>query len=79
MKKFIVTATLAAAIAGPLAVADQAGAASLPKLAPIAGGQSLGEPVQYRNYCHRWRRECAHRWGWGGWRYRRCLSIRGCL
>jgi hypothetical protein len=39
--------------------------------------QSLLETVQYRR-CRYWRRECAHRWGWGGWRYRRCLIRHGC-
>lgn len=30
------------------------------------------------NRCHAWRRECADRWGWGGWRFRRCLDRHGC-
>jgi hypothetical protein len=28
--------------------------------------------------CRAWRHECAARWGWGGWRYRRCLERHGC-
>lgn len=29
-------------------------------------------------YCMRWRNICADRWGWGGWRFRRCLRRHGC-
>jgi len=28
--------------------------------------------------CWYWRNECAARWGWGTWRYRRCLARHGC-
>ena len=45
--------------------------------------QSLAQPVQYwrhrHNYCYRWRHVCADRWGWGGWRFRRCLRVHGCF
>ena len=27
----------------------------------------------YYSRCHYRRRECARRWGWGTWRYRRCV------
>lgn len=30
------------------------------------------------NRCHRWRNRCAYRWGWGGYRFRRCLRRHGC-
>lgn len=29
-------------------------------------------------YCRRWRHECADRWGWGTWQFRRCLRRHGC-
>ena len=29
-------------------------------------------------YCRGWRHECANRWGWGTWRFRRCLARHGC-
>lgn len=29
--------------------------------------------------CRAWRHECARRWGWGGWEFRRCLARHGCL
>lgn len=46
---------------------------------PVISGQSLIEKSHYRNRCRAWRRECAARWGWGGWRFRRCLARHGCL
>ena len=30
------------------------------------------------NYCGRWRHECADRWGWNTWRFRRCLRWHEC-
>jgi hypothetical protein len=32
----------------------------------------------WRRRCHYWRRECARRWGWGGWKFRRCLRRHDC-
>ena len=29
-------------------------------------------------YCRSWRHECAERWGWGTWRFNRCLARHGC-
>jgi hypothetical protein len=29
-------------------------------------------------YCQRSRHECAERWGWGGWDFRRCVERHGC-
>ncbi|MDX2265587.1 MAG: hypothetical protein NW215_11535 [Hyphomicrobiales bacterium] len=37
--------------------------------------RSLVQPV---GYCASWFRECRYRWGYG-WRFRRCMAIRGCL
>jgi hypothetical protein len=54
---------------------------------------SLAEPAQYRRYgyrrgyggyrprggyCRSWRRECSYRWGWGSWRFQRCMARHGC-
>ena len=78
MRKSILVALCLAGMAAPLGSAGVQ-AASLPKLAPIASEASAVEPVHYYGYCRSWRHECAARWGWGTWRYRRCLSIRGCL
>ena len=30
------------------------------------------------NRCRSWRHECADRWGWGSWRFNRCLARHGC-
>ena len=43
-----------------------------------------GEKYQYGRFggyysrCHYRRRECARRWGWGTWRYRRCVHSQLC-
>jgi hypothetical protein len=39
---------------------------------------SVIEQAQYRRRCGYWRRECARRWGRGGWRFRRCLARHAC-
>ncbi len=39
--------------------------------------QTLVQKVHH-GYCVRWRRICAVRWGWGTWRWRRCLRLHGC-
>lgn len=30
------------------------------------------------DWCRAWLHECARRWGWGGWHYRRCLGRHDC-
>lgn len=71
-----------AALAATLAMAPVSSAsASQNLLASIASVAETANPnvtkAQY-GYCRRWYRECRYRWG-GGWRFRRCLAIRGCL
>ena len=39
---------------------------------------SLAEKVDWRGHCSRWRHECSSRWGWGTWRFRRCMVFHGC-
>lgn len=41
-------------------------------------GPGYGYGPRRYGRCHAWRRECAHRWGWGGPGYRRCLWRHGC-
>jgi len=60
---------VSAAVATPGAIAPQA--QMLLDVAPRA------TPVQY-GYCRRAYRLCRYRWGYG-WRFRRCMHIRGCL
>lgn len=71
-------ALLAAAM---LALATPAGAATsaqaLPRLDTMAP-QSLVEKAGWRGHCSRWRHICADRWGWGTWRFRRCMVLHGC-
>ncbi len=38
----------------------------------------LLQQAQWGPHCRRVARLCAHRWGWGTWRFRRCLRRRGC-
>lgn len=76
-RSMLLAAPLAAALG--FAAIGSAEAAPMPRPDGIVAGSKIVEHVQYRRYCWRWRNECARRWGPGGWRYRRCLSIRGCL
>lgn len=72
--------TLAAGLLtlGALAVPQMSLAASFSPVPGIAGGDtSVVETVQYGR-CRAWHHECAQRWGWGGWRYRRCLARHAC-
>jgi hypothetical protein len=78
-------ALLAAAGFACLAIGSASGANAAPAaltLLPNIETRSLAEPVAYRtryvNHCVRWRHECRQRWGFGTWRFRRCMSIHGC-
>ena len=42
-----------------------------------ARAHPLVDKVQWR-YCRFWRHECARRWGWGDYGFRRCLWRHGC-
>jgi hypothetical protein len=46
-------------------------------MTPIPDGFSQIVPVQ-GGYCRGWARECASRWGWGSWRFQRCMRNHGC-
>lgn len=67
-------------VGGMLAVACAlaampAGAVPLPQ---SSAPQSLATNVDWHSRCVSWRHECARRWGWGTWRYRRCVVLHGC-
>ena len=71
--------------AGLVALGTFAGShlASAASLSPGASsfkveGTNLVEKTQWGR-CRAWRHECARRWGWGGWRFRRCLARHACL
>jgi hypothetical protein len=73
-----VAAALAAGVAltSPLATAGSLSAPGAAAAPPASA--SLMQEVSYRGYCFRWRNICADRWGWGTWRFYRCLRIHGC-
>ncbi len=68
-----------AAIAAPLAFAASTSQAAPASPLGLAGQpeQSAVTQVQWGR-CHFWREECARRWPFLGWRFRRCLVIHGC-
>ena len=43
-----------------------------------AANQTLIEKAGWAGHCWRWRHICAHRWGWGTWRFNRCIVRHGC-
>jgi hypothetical protein len=58
--------------------------ASSATLSPQSGANSaavddhlLVQKAQWGR-CRYWRHECARRWGWGGWEFRRCLRRHDC-
>ena len=69
-----------------LAAAAATASIAAPQLPQLTSGQSLAQPIHWRahrwgggwGYCRNWRHECAERWGWGSWRFQRCLRIHGC-
>lgn len=75
----IKTMTLAAALLalGTVVAPQVSSAASFSTVPGATSGTNLVETVQWRG-CRAWHRECAARWGWGGWRFRRCLARHGC-
>jgi hypothetical protein len=78
----IAKTTLAAGLIalGTLAAPQTSVAATFSPVPGVsARDTSFVETVQWRGRCRAWRRECARRWGWGGWRYRRCLARHACL
>jgi hypothetical protein len=78
IKKMTLAAGLIAL--GALAAPQMSAAATFSPVPGVnAGDSSLVETVQWRGRCRAWRRTCARRHGWGGWRYRRCLARHACL
>ena len=76
--KSVLTLAAAAAIASLIASGDaQAAPAATQSPLPGIAAQDLLQPVQWRR-CRAARRICAARWGWGGWRFRRCVRTHAC-
>jgi hypothetical protein len=74
--------TLAATIAmsGAIAISTAQAAPVAPQSAPLSvTAHDLLQPVHYPYWrCRAWRRECAVRWGWGTWRFQRCMARHAC-
>lgn len=74
---------MAAALVLPLAATLPANASSPAPQSPAPGrvldANALLQPAYHpASRCGAWRRECAARWGWGTWRFHRCMGWRGC-
>ncbi len=68
-----------AAVGLTMALSAAAQAAPLTLLGTSAAQhQSLAVQVDYRDRCVNVRHECAERWGWGSWRFRRCVRLHRC-
>ncbi|MFA5950544.1 MAG: glycosyl hydrolase family 5 [Hyphomicrobium sp.] len=77
--KFLV---IAAALATGVAFASPASANVFASTkAHVSTERSTIELVGHRHggRCQAWRHECADRWGWGTWRFRRCVIAHGCV
>jgi hypothetical protein len=78
MTRSLVLTTALAAVGGALMLTP-ASAIPLPAGKSVAAGNSSIVEVQYGyGRCRHWRRECASRWGWGTWRFHRCMRNHGC-
>jgi hypothetical protein len=72
-------AVLALAFAGPATPSMAAPAVPNMSVADTGSGVDLVYwRGRYVGHCVRWRHICADRWGWGTWRFRRCLHLHGC-
>ncbi len=74
--------TFAAAAVFALTLPFSAQAAPVPS-PNLAGLELLVPSLSQKAYhpasrCGHWRRTCAYRWGFGTWRYRRCMRWHGC-
>jgi hypothetical protein len=69
-----------AAIMAPLAFAPAPSHAASVTTAPVTDAQPATGAVKRVQWgrCAYWRGECAVRWPGLGWRFHRCLAIRGC-
>jgi hypothetical protein len=45
---------------------------------PVAADSLVQQVHRGGPRCWYWRNECAARWGWGTWRFRRCLARHSC-
>lgn len=78
LKLALASTALAVGLALSAGTANAASPAPLEALKALAGVSSPVEQAQYHRRCRKWRHICANRWPGLGWRFRRCMRIRGC-
>lgn len=83
-KSTVVAGLMAAAVMGFGALPASAAplAPNGKALMQSLSGDGLVQEVQHRrrfSRCRAWRRECSFRWGFGSFRYNRCMLFHGCL
>jgi hypothetical protein len=77
--KYLLAAGALLAGAMLMPIASQANVVSPATSAQSGVDSTLVHQVHRRGpRCWVWRNECAARWGWGTWRYRRCLARHAC-
>ena len=84
--KPILTLAAAAALSTAVAIGAAHAAPAGPQSAAPAlqGANAAGAldplltPARFYPHCRAWARECSWRWGWGNWRWRRCMFRHGC-
>lgn len=54
-------------------------ASSKPMQSYAAQNSGLEQVYWGAGRCKAWRHECAERWGWGTWRFKRCLIRHACF
>ncbi len=74
-------ATLLGAVliaAASFAGSPASAASAIPQSTPLVLMEANGLVTKaHYGYCRHWYRVCRYRWGFG-WRFRRCMRIRGC-
>jgi hypothetical protein len=73
----LLTGALCAMTTGLLLAPAQATPLRGPAASPEVN-QTLIEKAAWAGHCWRWRHICAHRWGWGTWRFNRCMVHHAC-
>lgn len=81
MKRLMMSAALGLLAAAGICATAQA--APAPSQSPMpwqaTAGHMLLQPAYHpASRCGAWRRECAARWGWGTWRFHRCMGRHWC-
>ena len=70
--------TLAASLAALMMLAQSASAAPIGPYTPLPEAAQPPVVQAQGGYCRRVARDCAYRFGWGSWRFQRCMRWNGC-